>query len=255
LNRWIGEFLHTIILVPFYAWKLTHRHHHRYTGHIDKDEIFYPIREKEVRPSWFPKAPQFGFTLGFGWFIYLIYGFHPRTVSHIIPVSEIFEGLRHQVVVSVGILFAWLLAVIKLSDSWVSLVTFYLIPVVVFGSWLVVTTFLHHQDDGVEWYGEEYWNYVVGNLSSIDRHYGIFHGLVHNIGTHQLHHLFPAIPHYNLEEATAAFRTKFPELVKNRSENHIIPEFIAACKRYAKESTIDNNTQYFKYSEQKNKQE
>jgi hypothetical protein len=40
--------------------------------------------------------------------------------------------------------------------------------------------------DQVPWYAGKEWNYVRGNLSSIDRDYGIFHALTHNIGTHQV---------------------------------------------------------------------
>lgn len=40
-----------------------------------------------------------------------------------------------------------------------------------YGTWLVVTTFLHHQEEGMPWYGEGKWDYVKGNLSSIDRSY------------------------------------------------------------------------------------
>lgn len=41
-----------------------------------------------------------------------------------------------------------------------------------------------------------------GGLSTIDRDYGIFNNIHHDIGTHVVHHLFPQIPHYNLIEAT-----------------------------------------------------
>lgn len=41
-----------------------------------------------------------------------------------------------------------------------------------------------------------------GGLSTIDRDYGIFNKIHHDIGTHVVHHLFPQMPHYNLEEAT-----------------------------------------------------
>ena len=66
----------------------------------------------------------------------------------------------------------------------------YLAPVFVFASWLVITTFLHHQDEHVPWYADEKWDFVRGQLSSVDRDYGWAHSLVHNIGTHQIHHLF-----------------------------------------------------------------
>lgn len=41
-----------------------------------------------------------------------------------------------------------------------------------------------------------------GGLSTIDRDYGIFNKIHHDIGTHVVHHLFPQMPHYHLEEAT-----------------------------------------------------
>jgi fatty acid desaturase len=31
--------------VPFESWRTTHRLHHKNTGNIDKDEIYYPNRE------------------------------------------------------------------------------------------------------------------------------------------------------------------------------------------------------------------
>lgn len=45
------------------------------------------------------------------------------------------------------------------------------------------------------------WSYLRGGLTTIDRDYGIFHRLTHDIGTHVVHHLFPQIPHYNLRWA------------------------------------------------------
>jgi fatty acid desaturase len=46
------------------------------------------------------------------------------------------------------------------------------------------------------------WTYMRGGLSTIDRDYGIFNKIHHDIGTHVVHHLFPQMPHYHLEEAT-----------------------------------------------------
>ena len=70
------------------------------------------------------------------------------------------------------------------------------------------------QDEGVPWYSDEKWDFVRGQLSSVDRHYGWAHDLVHNIGTHQIHHLFSKIPHYHLEEAASIFRKHYPHLVR-----------------------------------------
>jgi acyl-lipid omega-3 desaturase len=57
----------------------------------------------------------------------------------------------------------------------------------------------------MHWRGEE-WSYLRGGLTTLDRDYGIFNKIHHDIGTHVIHHLFPTIPHYNLEKATNALK-------------------------------------------------
>ena len=43
---------------------------------------------------------------------------------------------------------------------------YYTAPLLVFMSWLVVTTFLHHQDIDAPWYGDAAWTYVKVFFSS-----------------------------------------------------------------------------------------
>lgn len=50
------------------------------------------------------------------------------------------------------------------------------------------------------------WSYLRGALTTVDRDYGLFNNIHHNIETHVVHHLFPQIPHYNLVEAVSANR-------------------------------------------------
>jgi len=50
----------------------------------------------------------------------------------------------------------------------------------------MIFIFYELKDEGVPWYGDEYWDFVRGQLSSVDRDYGWAHNLVHNIGTHQV---------------------------------------------------------------------
>ncbi len=54
--------------------------------------------------------------------------------------------------------------------------------------------------------GPQEWSYLRGGLSTIDRDYGIFNKIHHDIGTHVVHHLLPQIPHYNLPAATEAVK-------------------------------------------------
>ena len=64
--------------------------------------------------------------------------------------------------------------------------------------WLDVVTYLHHhgpsdKEEEVPWYRGGEWSYFRGGLSTIDRDYGIFNKLHHDIGTHVVHHLFPQV--------------------------------------------------------------
>jgi omega-3 fatty acid desaturase (delta-15 desaturase) len=79
----------------------------------------------------------------------------------------------------------------------------------VFVAWLDMVTYLHHhgpEDAAMKmpWYRGEEWSYLRGGLTTLDRDYGIFNKIHHNIETHVVHHLFPQIPHYHLVEATKA---------------------------------------------------
>lgn len=42
-------------------------------------------------------------------------------------------------------------------------------------------------------YADDQWDFVKGQLSTVDRHYGCVHHLIHSIGTHQMHHMFTKV--------------------------------------------------------------
>ena len=99
----------------------------------------------------------------------------------------------------------------------------------------------------VRWHFTERSNWILyifkysGQLSSVDRDYGWAHDLTHNIGTHQIHHLFIKIPHYHLEEATAAFRKSYPHLVRMCNEP-ILYSFFRMFRIYEKQRHISDDT-------------
>lgn len=90
------------------------------------------------------------------------------------------------------------------NPGWV--INLYVVPYWIFVMWLDMVTYLHHHghDQRVPWYRGTEWSYLRGALSTIDRDYGLFNKIQHDIGTHIIHHLFPQIPHYHLVEATEA---------------------------------------------------
>ncbi|MFZ8423177.1 fatty acid desaturase, partial [Staphylococcus aureus] len=70
--------LHSLLLVPYFSWKISHRRHHANTNSLDRDENHVP-RFKETIRSYYhyfnnPIGRVFiiAFTLTLGWPLYLI---------------------------------------------------------------------------------------------------------------------------------------------------------------------------------------
>nr|BCM26601.1 omega-3 fatty acid desaturase [Plectospira myriandra] len=247
LNFIVGCITHSAILTPFESWRITHRHHHKNTGNIDKDEVFYPQREQDA----YTLTRQMVYSLGFAWFTYLKVGYVPRQMDHFNPWDPLLVRRAGAVIIS---LFCWLAMVLGLAYLTYTLgvatmALYYFAPLFVFATFLVITTFLHHNDEDTPWYGDSEWTYVKGNLSSVDRSYGwLVDELSHNIGTHQIHHLFPIIPHYKLNEATAHFRKAFPEFVRKNDEP-ILASFWKTIQLFVNHGVVPQDAQIFSLGE------
>jgi omega-3 fatty acid desaturase (delta-15 desaturase) len=252
LNDIVGTILHTWILAPYYTWKLTHNQHHKNTNNIDKDEVFYPQRGVSHEPSfmddllfWFP---------GIGWFYYLFCGYTPRPISHFNPFEPLFYN-KHSIGVclSLGTYLGmcYMMYLYARSFGFISLLAYHLIPVFIFACYMVIITMLHHTEIDVPWYSDAEWSNIKGQLSTVDRHYGHVHSVIHSIGTHQIHHLFTKVPHYRLEEATASFRKAFPDLVRI-NEEPVLVSFARMFKIFITQRGIEQDVSLFTYSEDGN---
>ncbi len=204
VNNLFGHLAHTPLLVPFHGWRISHRTHHNNTGNLDKDESWYPLSESEYRNlNWISKFLRYKvFLMVFP--LYLFVRSPKKEGSHFLPNSNLFTpSEKGQVITSTTL---WLLMVsflgfVGFEFGFLNLLNLYIIPYFIFVVWLSLVTYLHHTDTTVPWYRTANWNYVKGALSTIDRTYGIFEPIHHNIGTHVVHHIFSKIPHYNLLEA------------------------------------------------------
>jgi len=245
LNDIVGTVMHGFLWCPYYMWKMSHRWHHKHNANIDKDEVFYPIKKSE--PCAESKTlPGFGF--GVGWFGYLLLGYNPRPVHHFNPWHSMFVGHVIGCVCSLGALavMSYLLYQFYAVFGLTSLIIYYVVPDFIFASYCVIITFLHHNEMNLPWFADSEWDYVRGQLSTVDRHYGIVHNVIHSIGTHQMHHMFTVIPHYHLELATKHFRAAFPDLVRTCDEP-ILPSFVRMYLKYDKQNIIDDDTKVHYY--------
>ncbi|CAN6469846.1 unnamed protein product [Victoria cruziana] len=107
----------------------------------------------------------------------------------------------------------------------ISMLKLYGVPYLMFVMWLDFVTYLHHHghEQKLPWYRGKEWSYLRGGLTTLDRDYGIFNNIHHDIGTHVIHHLFPQIPHYHLVEATEAAKPVLGKYYRQPQKSGPIP--------------------------------
>ncbi|KAF9495229.1 hypothetical protein BDN71DRAFT_1391921 [Pleurotus eryngii] len=234
VNSALGLLMHSFVLVPYYAWRSTHRTHHKSTNHLDREETHYPATRKTFNLPHGRIAVKMdyqeileetpAFTLFkmfmrqfFGYQLYLIHNRkgnpkYPKGTSHYKPSSVLFtpEQRTSIIVSNVSVcLMLSLLAVYTYHSGWSSLWCYYILPWLWANNWIVTLTYLQHSDPTIPYYRKDQWTFARGALSTVDRPvFGwIGRALLYNIGhDHVAHHLFSNIPFYNLPQATEAIK-------------------------------------------------
>ncbi|KAJ8769763.1 hypothetical protein K2173_007623 [Erythroxylum novogranatense] len=211
LNNIVGHILHSLILVPYHGWRISHRTHHQNHGNVENDESWVPIPEK-IYKSLGAKTWILRFSLPLPMFAYPIYLWKRspgKSGSHFSPYSNLFAPNERKAVLTSTA--CWTVMLLQLVYSAFLLgaaqvIKLYALPYLGFVMWIDIVTYLHHHgyEQKLPWYRGKEWSYLRGGLTTVDRDYGWINNIHHDIGTHVIHHLFPQIPHYHLVEATKA---------------------------------------------------
>lgn len=232
LNNFVGHLTHSFILVPYHGWRISHRTHHSNTGDADNDESWYPISESRYRAMGSLEKGVRYYAHLLAYPIYLFRRSPGKQGSHFDPSSGLFKpSERNDIIVSTT---CWIAMLVLLTVSsfqfgflWVA--KLYLVPYIGFVIWLDLVTFLHHTEDNIPWYRGKNWYFLKGALSTIDRDYGLFNWIHHDIGTHVAHHIFSNMPHYYLKDATEAIKPLLGEHYR-KSNEPIIKSFFKSSK-------------------------
>ncbi|KAK9835841.1 hypothetical protein WJX74_009196 [Apatococcus lobatus] len=265
LNDFVGNLVHSSILVPYHGWRVSHRTHHSNHGHVENDESWHPTTHKlysQMDPL--ARLGRLLFPLPlFAYPFYLWQRSPGKKGSHYDPESDLFvpgEGplVRTSNKFMQGMLI--ILGLCTLTLGPVAMFNLYFMPYWINVVWLDIVTYLHHHgaedpNEKVPWYRGQEWSYLRGGLSTLDRDYGIFNWIHHDIGTHVVHHLFPQIPHYNLTEATKAAKPVFGDYYREptKSKGPIPFHLLEPLKRsFAQDHYVDNtgDVVYYKADEQ-----
>lgn len=230
LNNLVGHILHSFILVPYHGWRISHRTHHANHGHVKNDESWYPMTEGLfITLDFWGKFGRLNFpaTL-FAYPAYLWWRTPGKSGSHFNPSSDLFDPSEWKEVATSTTCWLTMVAISMTSVSQVGFLfvfKLYFVPYIVNVMWLDAVTYLHHHgyEKQIPWYRGQEWSYLRGGLSTIDRDYGLFNEIHHDIGTHVVHHLFPQIPHYHLREATAAVRPLLKSYYREPQKSGLFP--------------------------------
>jgi omega-3 fatty acid desaturase (delta-15 desaturase) len=220
LNDILGHIMHGSIMVPFYPWALSHARHHMFHNHETKDYSHpWYTEERYMRPDegtarFFREHKLLRGTFPlYGWFLYL-YGMPDG--SHFFPFSgqrmwkESDSTDQYKCIISsIWTIICGVSIYRFFGGDWNAIAYYYVVPLFVFGWWLVTVTYLQHHSPTTAVYNDSNWKFVDAAFETIDRVYGYgVDTLSHHITDgHVVHHLFfRNIPHYHLAEATAALQ-------------------------------------------------
>jgi omega-6 fatty acid desaturase (delta-12 desaturase) len=217
-NNIVGWVLHSLLLVPYHSWRVTHGKHHNNTGSCENDEVFVPSTRSKFGEELVEDTPLgnlFGiiFMLTVGWMPgYLVFNAtgpskYEGKANHFDPWAPFFDAKdRVGVIISdVGFLGAvaalyWAVKAFGGLAVW----CYFGIPYMVVNLYLVLITFLQHTDVFLPHFRGEEWSWFRGALCTVDRSFGplIDHTIHHIADTHVAHHLFSKMPFYHAQEAT-----------------------------------------------------
>ncbi len=202
-NILVGHVYSILALVPFYARKFEHLHHHLWTGNVD----FEPATVRGMQA--FSKLSQ-NKLFEFAWRYWIpVFAFHEHKSLWKIPFSGQFKDLRRKILSWFSVFWSAggvIVLVIYLGPQTVAK----LLPAVYLFLFLIELTNLPHHLDATLYDGDQkrpLWEHDELTKSCQHIPY-ITYALMLNFNFHVEHHLFPAMPWHRLykvhTELTAA---------------------------------------------------
>lgn len=201
-NKIVGFLLGVLVWTPSEHWWHAHAVHHATSGNLDKrgtgDVTTLTVEEYRALPL----TQRIGYQLFR--FPLIMFGLGPIytfVLLNRLPfprfgrkemLNVIWTNLGIAAVAVAGSLLAgsfWNFALVFLPVIWMAGMG---------GIWLF---YVQHQFDGVYWARDEEWDYVASALLGASYYQlpRVLQWFSGNIGFHQIHHLSPRIPNYNLE--------------------------------------------------------
>lgn len=191
VNRIAGALWSSMILLNFTIYKHYHIEHHKYTGVPNDTETPYVFRNLW---DYVCSLPETGFFVAFwSMSVNAMFGRFPHFIRT--------KSARRAVLEDVYVLFFWVLLTIGATIIWPKLLLFYWCPIVFYFPMVFLTSLPEHYgcDEGPD---------LVTNTRSLSSNF-IFRVIFWNGNYHAEHHVYPAVPAYNLPKLHALIGNQF----------------------------------------------
>ena len=222
LQNTIGFLIHSFLLWPYWAWRETHRLHHRYTNNSSFDTVHLPgpainSINIHIHPIVILILTPITFWL---YLIFNIGGVGSRYKTkpfykhnHFSASNPIFSGIKMKVKLDLVAVLSFFMASLIFCKIYGFDAVFihYYGPILVMQFHLVAFTKMQHHDHSSTWLTVEEWTPEHGIKNTFDREFGPFNmlnRLTHHImDSHVVHHIASSIPHYNAVKLTKTVQT------------------------------------------------
>jgi len=228
----VGFVSHTLLLTPYFSWRISHHRHHYNHASIERDEVYVPKTRGQLGipkleddadstdyyEDFFGDTPLYTLAMLisqqlFAFPAYLVANVsgqlsYPKWTNHFDPRSVLFnKSQRNAVIISNLAMITMITMLISASSffGFNAVLKYYLIPWLCVSHWFVMITYLHHTEPTLPHYRDNQWNFQRGAAATVDRNFLGWQGrfFLHDVAHfHVVHHFFPQMPWYNGEQAT-----------------------------------------------------
>ncbi|KAK4342542.1 hypothetical protein RND71_038358 [Anisodus tanguticus] len=159
LNNVVGHILHSVILVPYHGWRISHKTHHQNHGNVETDESWVPMPEKLYKKmDYSSKILRYKIPFPLlAYPMYLMKRSPGKSGSHFNPYSDLFQPNERNYIVTSTVCWTIMAAIlVYLCTVFGTLLMFkiYGVPYLIFVMWLDFVTYLHHHgyEKKLPWY-------------------------------------------------------------------------------------------------------
>lgn len=191
--------------IPYTYWAKSHHIHHSHNGQLELRDIgdidTLTAKEYKALSAW----GRFRYRLYRSWLVMFVLGpIYYVLIHNRLPLinMDVFKNERRKLWINNAILLVILL-VLGYYLGWAKFLATHLTIVGLFSVIAIWFFYVQHQHEASYKQWKNNWDYLTSALrgSTYYKVPKVFNWLTGNIGIHHIHHLNPAIPNYNLQDA------------------------------------------------------